>query len=301
MLRLWMIHCDYSDDYRIGPEILKRQQDIYRRFRNTLRYLLGALDGFQEEEKLPFKELPDLEKYILHRVATLGKKLRSSVEEYTFQSWFNELHHFCSVDLSSFYFDIRKDSLYCDDEKANRCRACRTVFEILLSHLTAWLAPVLCFTAEEAWLAWKGEEADSIHLQLFPEVEESWLCQDLEERFETLRTQRRAMTGALEIARNEDDIRSSLQASLVIYDPENQLYADVDYAELAIVSQVEILKTEPGQGAFQLTEGGSVDKIGVVVKKADGHKCERCWQILPEVGSSQKHPTLCHRCESVVS
>lgn len=301
MLRLWMIHCDYSDDYRIGPEILKRQQDIYRRFRNTLRYLLGALDGFQQEERIPYQDLPDLEKYILHRVSTLGQKLRQSVEEYTFQSWFNELHHFCSVDLSSFYFDVRKDSLYCDSQEDLRRRSCRTVFEILLTHLITWVAPVLCFTAEEAWQAWKGEEAESIHLQRFSDVEVSWISPELETRFDILRAQRRVMTGALEKARAQDDIRSSLQATLTLYDPDQQLDPKVDYAELAIVSGVEILPERPPQEAFQLIEGSSAVTIGVVVKAAEGEKCERCWQVLPEVGFSKEHPTLCRRCDSVVS
>ncbi len=298
ILRLWMIHCDYTDDYRVGSEILKRQQDIYRRFRNTLRYLLGALEGFSEEERLPYEDLPDLEKYVLHRVATLGRALGNAIETYSFQSWFSDLHHFCSVDLSSFYFDIRKDSLYCDGLTDLRRRACRTVFEILLQHLITWLAPVLCFTAEEAWLAWKGDNAESIHLQTFPEIDDSWINTNLEARFNTVRSHRRALTGALEVARAEDLIRSSLQASLIVYDPEDILDSQTDYCELSIVSGLKVIKNHAPEEAFRFDE---VKELGIIVEKAEGNKCERCWQILPEVGASEVHPSLCERCETVIT
>lgn len=297
IIRLWVMQCDYRDDYRIGPDILKHQQDTYRRFRNTLRYLLGALKDFKETERLPYEALPDLEKYLLHRVAVLSQALRDAVETYSFQSWFTQLHHFCALDLSSFYFDVRKDSLYCDGPETLRRRGCRTLFEILLQHLTTWLAPVLCFTAEEAWQAWHGEEVESLHLQAFPERVAAWYNPDLARRFEALRAHRRVMTGALEKARAQDLIRSSLQASLSLYDPNALLDPHTDYAELALVSHVTRLSTAPPAEAFQLED---FEDLGVVVHLAEGEKCARCWQVTPTVGRSTQHPTLCQRCEEVV-
>ena len=175
ILRLWVVASDYSEDLRIGPEILKYQADVYRRLRNTLRYLLGALAGFSEHERIAPDEMPELERYVLHRLAETDAVVRQTAESYDFHSMFTALHNFCAVDLSAFYFDVRKDALYCDAPSSARRRAVRTVLDHVFECLVRWLAPVLCFTAEEAWLARHGDAEDSsVHLQLYPDVPHDW-------------------------------------------------------------------------------------------------------------------------------
>ncbi len=168
VLRLWVVASDYSEDLRIGSEILKQNADAYRRFRNTLRYLLGNLNGYDVRERLPFEEMPELERWVLHRLSRLDEQLRQACADFQFHAVFAELHTFCAVDLSAFYFDIRKDALYCDPADAPRRRAARTVLDALFDCLTAWLAPFLCFTAEEAWLARNPGGEESVHLRVFP-------------------------------------------------------------------------------------------------------------------------------------
>ena len=174
ILRLWVVGSDYSEDMRIGPEIVKYHTDIYRRLRNTLRYILGNLHGFNDAERLQISEMPELERWVLHRITELDGMLRVACSNFEFQPLFNELHSFCAVDLSAFYFDIRKDSLYCDRVDAIKRRAVRTVLDELFNCLTAWLAPFICFTAEEAWLTRFSGEDESVHLRLFPEIPKNW-------------------------------------------------------------------------------------------------------------------------------
>ena len=170
ILRLWVMNTDVTEDQRIGPEILKQQAELYRRIRNTLRWLLGGLDGFSDAERLPHAELPELERWVLHRLAELDARVRGAVASHDWTGVVPELHGFCNNDLSAFYFDIRKDALYCDAADSPRRRAVRTVLDLLHRHLCALLAPVLVFTAEEAWLARFGGEEESIHLHDFPAV-----------------------------------------------------------------------------------------------------------------------------------
>jgi len=295
ILRLWIVSCDYTDDLRIGPEILKHQQDIYRRYRNTFRYLLGALAGFSENEACEYKDMPDLEKWVLHKLSSLQELFEKALNEFTYQEFYSQLHLFCSVDLSAYYFDIRKDVLYCDHPDDLKRRATRTVFNLLHTYLCQWLAPVLCFTAEEAWTA--AGKSESVHLSTVVPIPQAWKNEALSEKYERVRALRKSLTGALEVARNEGLIGSSLQARLEIYDPEELLVKDIDYAELAIVSNIEISNREVPDEAFRSSD---LPALGVVVSKADGAKCDRCWKILPEVGSLAKHPDLCRRCHDVV-
>lgn len=295
ILRLWIVSCDYTDDLRIGREILKRQQDIYRRYRNTFRYLLGALAGFSDEEKCAYTEMPDLEKWILHRLALLQELFRKALSEVTYQEFYSQLHLFCSVDLSAYYFDIRKDVLYCNHHDDIKRRATRTVFDHLHTYLCQWLAPVLCFTAEEAWLA-RGN-SESVHLSTLEEMPVRWQDHALAERYERVRVVRKVLTGALELARNNGAIGSSLQAALTVYDPEQLLEKGIDYGELSIVSGIEILSQQTPEDAFRSSE---LPSVGVVVSKAHGKKCERCWKILPEVGTLPAHPDLCKRCHGAL-
>lgn len=293
ILRLWVVGSDIYEDLKVGPEILKRQQDIYRRYRNTFRYLLGALSGFSEEEKLNYESMPDLEKWVLHRLYELDQKVRETTTSYDFKALYTELHTFCAVDLSAFYFDIRKDSLYCDNPMDTKRRASRTVMDVVFECLTKWLAPVLCFTAEEAWLTRYPSEKESVHLELFPRLPYLWNDPEVEKRIEGLRNIRKVMTGAIEVARNSKLIGSSLQAHLTIFlDPSlTPFIKDVDLAELSITSAVEFREEAAPTGAFTLED---IPGVAVTVSLATGEKCARCWKTLPSVKG------LCYRCADVV-
>jgi isoleucyl-tRNA synthetase len=293
ILRLWVVGSDIYEDLKVGPEILKRQQDIYRRYRNTFRYLLGALSGFFEEEKLNYESMPDLEKWVLHRLYELDQKVRETTTSYDFKALYTELHTFCAVDLSAFYFDIRKDSLYCDDPMDTKRRASRTVMDVVFECLTKWLAPVLCFTAEEAWLTRYPSEKESVHLELFPRLPYLWNDPEVEKRIEGLRNIRKVMTGAIEVARNSKLIGSSLQAHLTLFlDPSlTPFIKDVDLAELSITSAVEFKEEVAPTGAFTLED---IPGVAVTVSLATGEKCARCWKTLPSVKG------LCYRCADVV-
>ncbi|HUX79996.1 MAG TPA: isoleucine--tRNA ligase, partial [Alphaproteobacteria bacterium] len=194
ILRLWVVSSDFYEDLRVSPEILKRQQDIYRRYRNTLRYLLGALAGFSEDEKIEYDQMPELEKWVLHRLYEIDQKVREASDSYSFQALYTEIHNFCAADLSAFYFDIRKDSLYCDHPEDLKRKASRTVMDLVFECLTNWLAPVLCFTAEETWLTRYPSQKGSVHLEYFPSLPFTWNAPDLAEKYEGLRNIRKVMT-----------------------------------------------------------------------------------------------------------
>jgi len=304
VLRLWVVASDYSADLRIGPEILKYQGDMYRRLRNTLRYLLGNLAGFAPAEILPEAAMPELERWVLHRLAQLDAVVRESVEAYDFHRMFIEIHNFCAVDLSAFYFDVRKDSLYCDRPDAIVRRAARTVLDRVFDCLARWLAPMLCFTAEEAWLARHGDGATtSVHLQLFPAVPQGWRDPELAAKWEKIRALRRVVTGAIELERAQKRIGSSLQAEATVYldgaaaDMAADL-AGVDLAEICITSAARLAAGEAPAEAFRLPD---VPGIAARIGPASGEKCQRCWKVLPEVGAVADHPDLCGRCADAVA
>ncbi len=300
ILRLWVVSADYSEDLRIGKEILKHQSEMYRRLRNTLRYLLGALDGFAAEERVAAAEMPELERWVLHRLAEMDQTVRQACADFEFHAIFTVLHNFCAVDLSAFYFDIRKDALYCDRPDALRRRACRTVMERLFDCLTAWLAPILCFTAEEAWLARHGDApGTSVHLRLFPEVPAAWLDADLAAKWQTVRDVRRVVTGALELERAQRRIGASLQAAPSVHVTADQAaaFAGLSLAEIVITSSAELVVGQPLVEAFALDD---VPGVAVVPRLAEGGKCQRCWRVLAEVGRTAGHEDLCQRCADVV-
>ncbi len=299
VLRLWVVGSDYAEDLRIGPDILKQHADIYRRFRNTFRYLLGNLNGFSETERVELWQAPELERWVLHRVAELDAQLRQACDDLLFHSLFAELHTFCAVDLSAFYFDVRKDSLYCDARDSPRRRAARTVLDILFDCLSAWLAPFLCFTTEEAWLHRRGAGGGSVHLRTFPEIPAEWRDDALAAKWAQLRRLRRVVTGALELERAAKHIGSSLQASPRVWAaPEYREAArGVDLAELCITSGLQLDEGEAPADAFRLAD---VPGIAVRVELAAGGRCDRCWQMLADVGSHPQHRTLCARCVDAV-
>jgi len=297
ILRLWVVASDYEEDLRIGPEILRFQVDAYRRLRTTLRYLLGSLADFVPAERIEPAAMPELERWVLHRLVELDHVVRRGCAVFDFHAIYQALHHFCAVDLSAFYFDVRKDSLYCDPVDSPRRRACRTVLDRLFDCLTAWLAPILCFTAEEAWWArgpvGTGERADSVHLRLFPEIPAAWEDTVLADKWDRIREVRRVVTGALEIERAEKRLGSSLQAHPVVHVTRLELTAataGVDMAEIAITSELTVVDTPAPENAFAVPE---VAGVGVVVGLAEGGKCQRCWRMLPEVDAAHE---VCGRC-----
>ena len=304
ILRLWVVGTDYTEDQRIGPEILKHQAEAYRRLRNTLRYLLGSLDGYSAKEKVGFKDLPELERWVLHRMAELDAMFRTAVDDFDFHKIATELHNFCAVDLSAFYFDIRKDAVYCDAPDALRRKAGRTVMAELFSFLTAWLAPITCFTAEEAWLLRPKDipdgAAESVHLRVFPAIPPGWLDPALGEKWKTVRALRRVVTGALELERAEKRLGSSLQAAPRVHAGKEYVAAlkGLDLTEICITSGGHLVEGEAAAGAFTL---GDVSGVGVVPALAEGQKCERCWKVLPEVGKQVRHKPLCVRCDQAVA
>jgi isoleucyl-tRNA synthetase len=300
ILRLWVVGSDYSEDVRIGPEILKRHSDAYRRLRNTLRYLLGALAGYADAEAVEIDAMPELERWVLHRLAELDAVVRRAVEVLDFHTMFTALHNFCATDLSAFYFDIRKDRLYCDAPDDIRRRAVRTVLDRCFDCLARWLAPIICFTAEEAWLARHGDAPGrSIHLELFPEVPARWFDEALGRRWEVLRDLRRVVTGALEVERAAKRLGASLQAAVELFVPERllDLLRDVDLPELCITSDGIVRQGPAPDDAFTLAD---VPEVGARVSPASGERCERCWRVLPEVGQVAGHSDLCRRCAAVV-
>jgi isoleucyl-tRNA synthetase len=282
ILRLWVMNADTSEDLRIGPEILKQQAELYRRIRNTLRWILGSLDGFSDAETLPEQEFPELERLILHRLWELNALIRKSLVSHDWTGVYPALHNFCATDLSAFYFDIRKDSLYCDAPSSEKRRAARSLLDILHNCLTAWLAPVLPFTAEEAFCARFGEDK-SVHTTLFPDIPETWRDPALAERWEKIREFRSGVTGAIELWRRDKTIGSSLQADAIIPPDALALLDDLSaWADICITSAAT-----PGPY--------------VAAAIAPGQKCERCWRVLPEVGLHPAHPSLCNRCCDAVA
>ena len=287
ILRLWVVSSDYYEDLRIGPEILKRQSDHYRRIRNTLRYLLGALDGFTTDEAVSAEDMPELERWVLSRLAEVDASVRAKTDTYDFHGIFTELHDFCNGDLSAFYFDIRKDMLYCDAPDDVARRSARTVMDHAFCCLTAWIAPILCFTADEAWLSYTGDETDSIHLQTYQPIPDAWADAELSQRWANIRALRSQVTSALEAARNDDVIGSSLQAAVRLHVPatEAALISGIDLESLFITSAVEVASTDAAT-------------VQVEVARADGGKCARCWKILPEI---TQEDSICGRCDTVVN
>jgi isoleucyl-tRNA synthetase len=300
ILRLWTVSADYAEDLRIGDEILAGQADAYRRLRNTLRFLLGNLAGFGEAERLPHEEMPELERWVLHRLSELDQLVRECNDSFDFPRLYSALHNFCATDLSAFYFDVRKDSLYCDRPDSTRRRAARTVLDQLFHCLVTWLAPVLVFTAEEAWLTRFPSENDSVHLRRFPDVPPEWHDPALGARWERVRRVRRVVTGALEVERRDKRIGSSLEAGprVFVTAEDARVLDGLDLAELAITSGIEVREGEPPADAFTLED---VPGVGVVPERARGQKCARCWQVLPEVGEQAAAPDLCRRCVDAVA
>ncbi|HUW74010.1 MAG TPA: isoleucine--tRNA ligase [Methyloceanibacter sp.] len=295
ILRLWAMSADYAEDLRIGADIIKANIDSYRRLRNTLRFLLGNLAHYRDELAVPYDEMPELERYMLARLAELDTLVREGYADFDFKRIFHTLLNFCVNDLSAFYLDIRKDALYCDAYDSVMRRAALTVLDQVFGALTAWLAPMLCFTMEEAWLNRFPGDKGSVHLRQFPDVPGVWRDEALAEKWRKVRTVRRVVTGALEIERKEGRIGSSLEAAPKVYVSDHDLreaLGGIDLAEIAITSGARLIPEEGPEDAFRLED---VESVAVVFAPAKGKKCARSWKILADVGADPDFPTLSPR------
>jgi isoleucyl-tRNA synthetase len=300
ILRLWVASSDYTNDIRFGPGILQGTVEAYRKLRNTLRWMLGTLAHYEGRQQLAPAALPELEQLMLHRLAELDEAIRNAYAEYDYRRVVATLSHFMNTDLSAFYFDIRKDALYCEPYSSAKRRAALETIEQIFRHVTLWLAPLLCFTAEEAWLARYPSEDGSVHLEVFPEVSKSWRNDALAEDWEQIKRVRRVATGALEIERANKRIGSALEAAPQVFIDNEQLLAaleGVDFAEVCITSGIEIVEGEVPEGAFTLPD---VPGVGVVPKKATGKRCARSWRYTDDVGSDPEFPDLSARDAAAV-
>ncbi|WP_170426736.1 isoleucine--tRNA ligase [Ruegeria arenilitoris] len=298
ILRLWVAQTDYTADQRIGPEILKGTADSYRRLRNTMRFMLGSLADFTEADRVAPEDMPRLERWVLSRLADLDSQVRKGYAAFDFQGVFSAVFNFATVDLSSFYFDVRKDALYCDGDNLRR-RSARTVLDILFHRLTTWLAPVLVFTMEEVWLERFPGDDSSVHLVDFPDTPADWRDSELEANMAKVRRVRRAVTAALEVQRQDKVIGSSLEAAPIVHvdDAETRdLLATFDVDDMCITSGLTVTGDPAPAEAFRVPE---IEGVAVVFEKADGEKCQRCWKILPDVGL-HAHPGVCGRCNDAL-
>jgi len=295
ILRMWVCASDYADDLRIGPEILKTTVETYRKLRNTVRWMLGSLAHFHEEDRVKFDKMPELERLMLHRLSELDALVRRAYAEFDYKRIFAALSSFMTSDLSAFYFDIRKDTLYCDPFSSVKRKACLTVLDHLFRCTVTWLAPMLCFTAEESWLSRYGEDVKSVHLELFPEVPAAWRDDKLAEKWRKIRTVRRVVTGALEIERAQKRIGSSLEAHPIIHVSNTELYEaviDCDLAEICITSAATLVEDDGPAGGFRLPD---VAGVAVVPNLAEGKKCARSWKILTTIGADPEYPDVSPR------
>jgi len=276
ILRIWTASTDYFEDVRIGKEVLATASDSYRKLRNTFRYMLGALDGFTEEERISFDAMPELERYVLARLTALDTELRRAADAYEFNRYLRALTDFANEDLSAFFFDIRKDSLYCDAGTDPKRRSYRTVLDILFHALVRYAAPILCFTAEEVWQSRFPSEDGSVHLLEWPELPQLGEDEALMARWTEIRGLRAQVTEAIEPLRREKTVRSSNEAEVTVPSLPLEPHA---LAEAFIVADVRIADT-------------------VSVTRTDKHKCGRCWRHLPDVAADGE---LCGRCAEVVA
>ena len=297
ILRLWVAASDYSDDLQIGSEIIKTFSETYRKLRNTLRWMLGALAHF-DGEKQPKSAMPELERLMLHRLAELDHDIRQAYDHYDFRKVVGLLAQFMNTELSAFYFDIRKDALYCEAPSSMKRKSALTVIDAICDALIRWLAPILSFTTEEAWLQYRPQGEASVHLLPFPDIPRDWRDDNLAGKWDRVKAVRGVVTGALEIERANKRIGSSLEAAPVVYIDDPDLMAAfedrpiVDLAEVCITSGIEVVKGAAPEGAFRLS---SEPGVGVVFRKAEGRKCARSWRITKDVGSDPVFPELSAR------
>ncbi len=295
ILRLWVCATDYADDQRIGPEILRNTIENYRKLRNSIRWMLGTLHHFRRGEEVAHAEMPELERLMLHELAEQASIVRKAYAEFDYKTVVASLSAFMNTELSAFYFDIRKDTLYCDPPSSLARKAALTAIDIILDAILRWFAPILSFTADEAWQLYAPDAEPSVHLALFPDGLEAFRDERLAAKWEIIRNVRRVVTGALELERAAKRIGSSLEASPLVYVTDKKTFEtlfDVDLAEVFITSNAMVTNDDPPPGAFRLND---VPGVAVVVEKAVGTKCARSWKILPTVGDDAEYPDVSPR------
>ena len=310
VLRLWVASEDYRDDIRISGEITKRLSEAYRRIRNTFRYILGNLNDFDPAADIvPYESLGELERLTLSRLSTLSARLHRSYEEFEFHTVYHSVHNFCSVDLSSFYLDAIKDRLYTSKSDSLARRSAQTTIYYVLDHLLRLMAPVLVFTTDEAWSFMPGRESESVHLAGFPDLEASgkWFDGKLEEKWATILGVKAEISKALEMARRDKVIGHSLDAKVLLI-PSAEIKELVDWEaesellrESLIVSQLAVIgELSEGEGCDVLLTSSEIKGLNIVITRADGEKCERCWHYSTSVGESSETPTICDKCQSAL-
>ena len=295
ILRLWVAASDYSDDLRIGPEILKTFVETYRKLRNTLRWMLGALAHFSPGDVVARADMPDLDRLMLHRLAELDPAIRDAYANFDYKKIVSLLSHFMTSDLSAFYFDIRKDTLYCDPPSSVARKSALTAIDIICDALLKWLAPILVFTSEEAWGMYRPQAAPSVHLTTFPDGLESWRDEALAETWRTIRRARAVVTGALELERAAQRIGSSLEAAPQVFVSDEalrKLLASIDFAEVCLTSGIEILSGDGPADAFRLAD---VPGVAVAPKRASGIKCARSWKYFDPATADPAYPDVTPR------
>jgi len=300
IIRLWAALIDYSDDSRIGKTVLQTTSDAYRKLRNTVRYLLGALADYSPDEAVELDQTPPLERFILHRLWRLDGQVRAAYEAYLFQDVIRPLTEFCQEELSALFFDIRRDALYCDRPDSVRRRAARTVMQAVFERLTAWLSPLIPFTMEEAWTT-RYPDAGSNCLRVIPETPAAWRNDAEAERWAKVQAVTSVVTGALEVERREKRLGAALEAAPVVHVADAGLRAafeGLDVAEVFRTSQASLVAGEGPATAFRL---GEVPGVAVEPRRAEGRKCARSWRILPEVGSDPRYPDLSLRDADAVA
>ena len=300
ILRLWVAASDYSDDLRIGPDILKNFMESYRKLRNSLRWMLGALAHFETGDTVANTDMPELEQLMLHKLAELDGPIRQAYSAYDYRRVVTLLSQFMNVELSSFYFDIRKDTLYCEAPSSHKRKAALTAIDIICDAMIKWLAPILVYTADEAWTQFRpnsaGNGEDCVHLHGFPDISQSWINADLAKRWAVIRNVRRAVTGALELERVQKRIGSSLEAAPHVHvqmEPwAMEALRACDFADICITSGITIAESKGPDDAFRLDD---LMNVAVVFSRAEGTKCARSWRYTRDVGSDPAFPDVSAR------
>lgn len=295
VFRMWVCCSDFTQDLKLGMNILKQLEDVYKKLRNTLKYMLGALAGYDSStESVEYEQLPNLERWALHRLTEIHEELMACIEAHDINRYFTTIYTFCVGDLSSFFFDVRKDCLYCDHRNDLKRRAYRCVLNALFQYIVRWLAPIVVYTSEEAWLTFYGTA--SVHWERFLTPDSKWKDQELRALVDRVKEIRKVVTTALEIARKDKIIGSSLQACVTVFDPKSimPVKSEEFWGEIAITSAFCIKNEAIPPEAFTHAD---VEDIGALVSVADGEKCERCWKIV----TSTNEDKICKRCQSVLA